>query len=994
MTNRTWQCWREDDWNKHLLHHFFGFADIDRPVSCLSVCPEELAASFGLPSSDETPFQAFIQIVCRPVREFNRALSVAHLPPDWQSMECPPFLIFLLFSCHVASAQEETASEGQFRKRLAQLLGHAPGTQYPLRDLTRLWEELRDWIERKRMQGDPFRPLVLPELGFRLIGYSLQLAFPERRDKRRLQRLLRAQGFTGIPPIQEIIEFIGSHISLFREGFVSAYDDFRKAYSAGAGGLERHRFWSAIIQNIRDFEHEGEKGRRGLSPRLFAEFGSDMSLELYLACRNWNWEGEPSLSLLQSDALQGDLSSVVALNGNGVAGINNAIELLLCSGFEKAFPGVIGRNLQVAVREGILIFVRNEDGLWELSCNRPAHGSMYLLVHDDLVESFCKTIPHTARSRLAMFRSVYANWHEVHGLNAGDLPYSAQMAGLNVRCLRQTIPLQQICLEDGICFGNERAYLGLKDVMPTVRFTKGCQISVAGSTRPGEKTLLIPETEESERYLFPGSFFRNRRVEGGFVIQAEHGETVLAQRRVLFSADVYQLIYGYPANPSNWLIESGLSDVSEVRTSTIPYHGSYLTVPQEDTSRNRADGQPEIAVLRSSIKQAVTCCSQEPEIYLSHELCPRARDFFDALAALSFRVSGMGEMDLYAMTTQFLGDELPGGRAEPLIRAWQEIGLIDRLMNRRWRVARYFARSPALLLKNERGSFVATLIGLAPSVLLQRLDGLARTLGLERVDGTSPSPWIPPPCSFVGQSLDAITRFAKETGLALVQMPGLREFIVPAARAFSRQDVPINYERDAVWCWSRCCFTRAADREAISLFRCRRTPPDRPDYYLIESEGVPLLYSYSKIWALLAGHLLRGTFPFELTPGGSLISRVPSNCYLPLPVGRLGYALGAAPGPVQIDGKSTGYAYRFPDIETARAVVSLLSGYSVLPRGISEELLKIAVRSGGGRFVPLPLAYRQAFADRYGERFPEFLRKGIPEEVYAMIIGAISRAVR
>jgi hypothetical protein len=93
--------------------------------------------------------------------------------------------------------------------------------------LPRLWENLADWLAATPRK---FRPLLLPNPGsLTRIGYTVKLAFPDRRDQKQLSELLGRAGLLGHePPAGRVLTLVGSQRIRFRPSFLQAFDEFRR----------------------------------------------------------------------------------------------------------------------------------------------------------------------------------------------------------------------------------------------------------------------------------------------------------------------------------------------------------------------------------------------------------------------------------------------------------------------------------------------------------------------------------------------------------------------------------------------------------------------------------------------------------------------------------------------------------------------------------------------------------------------------------------------
>src|SRR5690606_6882885 len=168
---RPWPKWTIEDWNAALFRHFFVIDGPEGlPVTRLAITAEALRRATGDEGADPQAVQAAFLTAVRsysPTR-FRRALSATQLSHDgeWTKPVPPPFLVFLLFTCFVASTMEdEVRAEGDFRDRLRILLDHPYYASYALPDLAKLWKAFERWLRRQRSHGAPFRELILPAPG-------------------------------------------------------------------------------------------------------------------------------------------------------------------------------------------------------------------------------------------------------------------------------------------------------------------------------------------------------------------------------------------------------------------------------------------------------------------------------------------------------------------------------------------------------------------------------------------------------------------------------------------------------------------------------------------------------------------------------------------------------------------------------------------------------------------------------------------------------------
>ncbi len=176
-------------WSEALFRHFFEYDDEDTPVTRLVITDAIWSAvtedANTLPAQMQ---QAFLNQFPRTRRELDRHLSSQVL---WRKLPLHDFFPYLILTCLVAAANEETTEAGQFRLRLADMLETWDFAPLPLTGLGKVWEAFRTHLDEGRRRGQAWRQLVLPHPGSETcIGYCKRLAFPSRNDQKELVPLL------------------------------------------------------------------------------------------------------------------------------------------------------------------------------------------------------------------------------------------------------------------------------------------------------------------------------------------------------------------------------------------------------------------------------------------------------------------------------------------------------------------------------------------------------------------------------------------------------------------------------------------------------------------------------------------------------------------------------------------------------------------------------------------------------------------------------------
>src|ERR1700730_10522234 len=124
-------------------------------------------------------------------RDGIRDVFVHGKTPTSGNPDVPGFFRYLILSSVIAACSEELSVERDYRERLRNVMGenfrfgHMPG-------LPKAWEVLVQWAALARGNGRPIRSIILPNYRhMRQIGYSCFIAFPYRRDRDRLRRLIQ-----------------------------------------------------------------------------------------------------------------------------------------------------------------------------------------------------------------------------------------------------------------------------------------------------------------------------------------------------------------------------------------------------------------------------------------------------------------------------------------------------------------------------------------------------------------------------------------------------------------------------------------------------------------------------------------------------------------------------------------------------------------------------------------------------------------------------------
>jgi len=469
----NWSTWTLAEWNEALFNHYFLIKnDEDTPVFRIPFTNDELTIIVSASKADPHEIEeSFLKAIrTKSHLKYNRRLSQYCIDSKlgWNAVTTPPFFVELAFSCLVASPVDgEIRDVGDFRKRLTLLLGHDQSiARYPLRPLSNLWVAFSQWLDWRRESGEPFRRLELPPLDYRvLIGYSINLAFPSRRDQKILTQTLSGEGLDNDPPIPTIFDLVGSSISEFSSNFKRAYEEFREAFRRNARNLEQFPFWGAVREAlVNGVEEENETTRHQLGLKLVMEPGG---IVLLLSTKPKEVI-KNNLAFMAMDTPHGEFGNVLCTVGGENPDFKKATLGLLKGEFDDLMPGKGWRAIKIAVEEGILLFKKTESSSWQLTFTRQDEGEYKALVEDYLEKEFTKALPnHLAPDTKPSSYSGWAQYGRFPGRLLGSLSYSRTSILSSIRCMQPLVSRSKLFLIGGCKI--DGGYLGLPACFPIVR---------------------------------------------------------------------------------------------------------------------------------------------------------------------------------------------------------------------------------------------------------------------------------------------------------------------------------------------------------------------------------------------------------------------------------------------------------------------------------------------------------------------------------------------
>lgn len=276
------------------------------------------------------------------------------------------------------------------------------------------------------------------------------------------------------------------------------------------------------------------------------------------------------------------------------------------------------------------------------------------------VHFFVSPHPAQAINRLHVTaKSRYPGWSEWRDFTAEDLQqidFSKLAALSRVGSLKQTLPLAQIRLRGGIRAGD--SYVSMPGSLPSIEIRDADRVAL--HLQP--QMDLDAQKSPTDGWTFPDDTDHSRLV-GQNRLAAYVSSVQIAERIVSFVGDVLETRYKRPSTNGRWFVESGLSDVSifEHEDSLVPW----------------------------SLDRYSTF-SFAQEIPLPHPTADHRRlnAAITKVAASLASQRGMSEREIAISLTESFG--VPWFAVWPILRAWVESGLLDCLVDLRWR-ARFYS---------------------------------------------------------------------------------------------------------------------------------------------------------------------------------------------------------------------------------------------------------------------------------------------------------------
>jgi hypothetical protein len=918
-------------WNDCLYGHYFTSrsGSFRSPVTRLPVSGEELATAIGLSRENaEQARSAFVGCLKNGLQSRSFATDAIHKYNIWkrQPVGVPLYLSHLLLTCMVVNdLAEELRDLGDFRKRLTVVLGG--GRHENLSALRLLWEKLESWTSSQELLGDrQFNRLVLPEIPesgrYSHIGYSLRLSVPSRRDQEALRSLLIDQRCYGRElEVQKVLKAIAGSFGKFSPEFQELYTAFtslRRHLPDSA--LTQSTFWNLIRAVSLSGNCEAEVGN---TPKCRLELeDEDGHFWLTLCCDRSFSIG--SLRTIPSAKGESGPFPYVINCENGEAPLASSLDLGAVLDEPKMREAL--EPIYKAIAAGFLLFKEEDDRVNVLAKTLPTAGRLRALLSQTPNQDLHLALRHSRPSHQTS-RSIYRGWTEWRNLSAEALHgrevtlYPSLAA---VDCLRPVLSPVNVVIRDGVKVG--ASYLAERGCRPTFHVDGSDRCELQSSD--GSARILARENEDKGWSV--GDDTESATLVGTQRVCAYQKGLVIAERLVSFVEASFSTQYRIPSDPDRWLKE-GL---------------------QLDLSTPQAEPQSEDSAL-------VSLSKLECERPISHRLPaksePSTQNLVLELASISESRRGIPESKLVELMQSRL--KLSGPSLWSVLRAWVEAGHLDVLTDARWRARVYFAKVPRLTISRGGAGFTASLTGLVPSFVSDRFEEVCRTSGFAVHSKACGSACVPPMHESAVPDIMTAKLVASELELGqpvvarpvAYEGPTIHELV--ATRPAMEKD---NWPLLRNWDWSGRHFREAArltELNHISLRWCRRE--DGPDRYKVYRDAEPLLWTRSRVWAVLCAYALAGLSPFEEEGTDGVICSGDS-IHLPLPLARV-IALSGPELPGPVEGRLS-YRYVFRTHRIRQNILAAL-GFAPPPPAIRhaevQQLNELLHRRGGlQQFVP------------------------------------------
>ncbi|AYO36080.1 hypothetical protein [Serratia sp. P2ACOL2] len=239
-----------DEWESKFIDYFLrsGVDGDARDIRWFEVTPSTLAAAFaGSEAGADEVEKAFRSYMSR-IPDLSLRLEDGMM--EKSTRRSPGYFTYLVMTLFISSQSDAHEEHNDFRLKLQNWLRTGHHFQN-LSGINAMWEALAEWLKQRIHEGEPYRRLILPpQDGWRQIGHTLRLAFPNKADLRLMRECLERHPQAAASPRQLIAYF---QIVIQREKVSQALKDsfteFRDAWILGRRALFDMPFWR-LLQRV------------------------------------------------------------------------------------------------------------------------------------------------------------------------------------------------------------------------------------------------------------------------------------------------------------------------------------------------------------------------------------------------------------------------------------------------------------------------------------------------------------------------------------------------------------------------------------------------------------------------------------------------------------------------------------------------------------------------------------------------------------------------
>jgi len=560
---------------------------------------------------------------------------------------------------------------------------------------------------------------------------------------------------------------------------------------------------------------------------------------------------------------------------------------------------------RVHARRGVLVFQEVMTHEYRLAGGADANQAEVALVRNDKVAAFKQAYGGRARpSRLP-------GWQQVLGCKVLVRP-DAPPGLRGVKHLQETMIPPSVRLAEGI--RTEEGYYAFPGFLPIVRFddAKRVQIVDAGDIVVGEASRSSSNRDE---WHLPEELAQ--QAPGKWTVRVHWVDSVgharMSEKTLVFVDRPTSHSYKRLRRSGRYYIEACEPGEAEVLGS------EEISLGITAAEITGADDQPSFEPVES-VNGSSDWAGVEPDYRVGH--------FADALAALSVRSGGVRQNLFFDLFSAVLGMEVYENPVlfYDLLRGWVEAGAIDVALLQGGKASYISARRPGFVAFWSDRRTRASLLGLVPSVLEDRVQQAAEAEGASCEFLLPPCEWLPKVIRVECDTSSVLEKLSTDLKLAsprwlrwpVANATETSLNIRPDQQELREGPASDSFVTESRWDWYQGRFVKET-RSSRGIRVQRRAHPERASAYVVVVDGEDWYWSYVRNWSLLLAYFLDADLLGEDDPiftarnHGPIVRPREADVYLPLPIGRLCAVLGdGLSGPVLSNDGATVEGYQYP----------------------------------------------------------------------------------